>query len=116
MTYDYKKWIKDDVERLLQDIDYEAAKKHTYAFNYYFDENDKLRQVEIAIFVVMEWVREDKDHNIKSSTVRGTKRMGGFWVGYSARMDRDEYGDVGEHSLISEQEAKETLEKNGPEF
>lgn len=108
-----KSWTKEDVEEYLKNFDLEAAKKWTYAFNYYFDENDEFREVEIAVFIVMEWVRSDKTHNIKGSAVRGTKRMQWFWDGFSALKDREEYGDVGNHSLISEDEAREVLKTMG---
>lgn len=36
-----------------------------------------------------------------------------FWDGLSALKDREEYGDVGDHSLISEDEAKEVLKTMG---
>ncbi|OLS42563.1 hypothetical protein [Rhodovulum sulfidophilum] len=113
MTEKLKTWTKEDVDRLLQNIDYEAAKKDTYALNYYRDENDEYDHLEVAVFIVLEWVREDHDDNIKSSTVRGTKRMGWLWDAFNARKRREEYGDLGNHCLISEDEARETLKEMG---
>lgn len=113
MTEKLKIWTKEDVDRLLQNIDYEAAKKDAHTLNYYRDENDEYDKLEVAVFVVLEWVRDDHEHNIKSSTVRGTQRMGWFWYAFNARKRREEYGDVGDHCLISEDEARETVKAMG---
>lgn len=104
-----KVWTKDSVEAFLKNFDHEAAKKHEFAFNYYLDDDDTYDRVERAVFIVWEWVRDDHDHNIKSVTVRGTKRMGWFNDAYDARKSREEYGDLGDHCLISEDEAREAL-------
>ena len=106
MTYDHKKWTKEDVDRLIANIDHEDAKKDEFAFNYYLDENDDIQPPERAIFIVLEWVRADKLFNIKLGTVRGTKRMGWFWDAFKARKRREEYGDVDDHCLISRDEAR----------
>ena len=108
-----KYWTKEGVEKHLENFDREAAKKWTYAFNYYLDENNEFKEIEIAVFIVMEWLVPEKNYNIKGSAVRGTKRMQWFWDGLSALKDREEYGDVGDHSLISEDEAKEVLKTMG---
>lgn len=113
MSEKFENWSKEDVDRLLRSIDHEAAKKDRFVFNYYLDENDEFKGVEIAVFIVMEWLVPEKNYNIKGSAVRGTKRMQWFWDGLSALKDREEYGDVGDHSLISEDEAKEVLKAMG---
>lgn len=113
MSERFDNWSKEDVDRLLQGIDHEAAKKDKFAFNYYLDENDEFKEVEIAVFIVMEWLVPGKTYNIKSSAVRGTKRMQWFWDGLGALKSREEYGDVGNYSLISEDEAREVLKVMG---
>lgn len=113
MTYDYKKYTKEDVDRLLASIDHGAAKKDTHAFNYYLDEGDEQDGYERAVFVVMEWVRADHIHNIKSSTVRGVKKYGWLWDAFNTRKRREEYGDVGDHCLISREDAEAELLRMG---
>lgn len=113
MTHDFKVWTKEDVKRLLANIDYEAAKKDTHVFNYYLDQGDKQDGYERAVFIVMEWVRDDYDHNIKSSTVRGVRKYGWLWDAFNARKTREEYGDVGDHCLISRETAEAELLKMG---
>ncbi len=113
MTDQFETWTKEDVARFLNNIDHEAAKSKKRVLNYYRDENDEYDELEVAVFVVLEWVRDDHEHNIKSSTVRGTQRMGWFWDAFDARKSREEYGDVGDHGLISEAEARETVKAMG---
>ncbi|MBL3576426.1 hypothetical protein JMM62_21325, partial [Rhodovulum sulfidophilum] len=107
-----KDWQRQRPELFRKRV-YNHAGCDTYALNYYRDENDGYNALEIAVFVVLEWVREDHDDNIKSSTVRGTKRMGWLWDAFNARKRREEYGDLGNHCLISEDVARETLKEMG---
>lgn len=113
MTHDHKVWTKKDVDEFLANIDYEAARQKTHAFNYYLDEGDKVDGYERAVFIVKEWVRPDHFHNIKSSTVRGVKKYGWLWDAFNARKRREEYGDVGDHCLISREDAEAELLKMG---
>lgn len=55
-----KYWTKEGVEKHLENFDREAAKKWTYAFNYYLDENNEFKEIEIAVFIVMEWLVPEK--------------------------------------------------------
>ncbi|MBL3576184.1 hypothetical protein JMK10_20150 [Rhodovulum sulfidophilum] len=113
MTETAKFWTREDVARLLNDIDYEAAKEKKRVLNYYRDENNEYATLEVAVFIVLEWVQDDVKENVKSSTVRGTERMGWLWDAFNARKRREEYGDLGDHCLISEGEARETLREMG---
>lgn len=109
MTYDGGAWTRQKVNEFLNSFNHEAAKKWTYAFNYYLDEGDKIDDVAPAIFIVRELVRPQKEHNIKSSTVRGSNKYGWLFDALNARERREEYGDLGDHCLISRQVAEAEL-------
>ena len=107
------KWTEQKVKEFLANFDREATRTWTYAFNYYLDEGDEQDGYERAIFIVMEWVRPDHEHNIKSSTVRGVRKYGWLWDALNARERREEYGDVGDHCLISRKDAEAELLRMG---
>lgn len=94
-------------------IDCEAAKLNIHAFNYYLDEGDTQDGYERAVFVVMEWVRPDHFHNIKLTTVRGVRKYDWLWDAYNSRKRREEYGGVGDHCLISREDATEEFRSMG---
>ena len=54
MTEKLKIWTKEDVDRLLQNIDYEAAKKDAHTLNYYRDENDEYEDKDDSPYPVKE--------------------------------------------------------------
>ena len=73
---------------------------------------DDENQADIEIFIVREWIRDGQDA-IGASAVKGSKRMG--WYGNASRAlaSRREYGDVGDHSLLTDDEAQKYLDAMG---
>lgn len=80
-----------------------------YALSYFLDDE---YQDDIAIFIVQEWIRDGQDA-IGASAVRGSKRMGWHGNASKALASRREYGDVGDHSLLTDEEAQKYLDPMG---
>ena len=112
MTEKMKIWTKEDVARLLGSIKPEDSKNDVYAINYYLDPGDPEDSIEPTVFIVWEWVLKDEP-NVLSATVRGNKDMGWLQDALYTRKSREEYGDVGDHCLVSEDEARLTLASMG---
>lgn len=112
MTEKMKIWTKEDVDRLLASIKPEVSKNDVYAINYYLDSGDPEDSIEPAVFIVKEWILKDEP-NVLGATVRGNKNMGWLQDALYTRKSREEYGDVGDHCLISEDEARLTLTSMG---
>ncbi|UKV13854.1 hypothetical protein L6172_17635 [Thalassospiraceae bacterium SW-3-3] len=75
----------------------------------FLDDED---QENIAIYLVLEWV-EVGLYRIQNGAVQGRARSGwrldpGDWL-----KRRQEYGDVGDHSLLTDEEAQEYLDPMG---
>lgn len=107
-----KTWTKESVKEFLSNLDPNEGKIRKYAFAYYHDFHEELDNEEF-VFISLEWVLDDKPYNIGGSVIRGSRRMGWLKDAHSALKRREEYGDVGDHSLITEDEAQKSISAMG---
>lgn len=101
-----KNLTRENVLKLLNDFDEEAAKKWKYAFAYFHDINEEYADTEEFVFISLERVLDDKPYNSGGAAIRGSQKMGWLKDAHRALKSRQEYGDVGDHSLISEEDAR----------
>ncbi len=100
-----KKWTKEDVDKILQSFDHEAAKTWKYVISAYLD--DEFPE-NISIFLAQERV-EPPSSRIGGNVVKANARMGWYPKAYKALERRREYGDVGDHSLLTDEEVSQYL-------
>ena len=104
-----KNWTDEEINKLLHSFDYEAAKQWKYVISAYLD--DEFPE-NIAIFLVQERV-DPSSSRIGGNVVKANARMGWYPKAYKALERRREYGDVGDHSLLTDEEAKKYLQEMG---
>lgn len=107
-----KKWTTESVQKHLESFDYEAAKKWEYALSYYLDIDEETSN-RVAIYAVMEQVRPDEMTGGGGNVVQATAHSGWRSGAYEWLKGRKEYGDVGDHSLLTDQEAQTYLDPMG---
>ncbi|UKV13855.1 hypothetical protein L6172_17640 [Thalassospiraceae bacterium SW-3-3] len=81
------------------------VKSWDYAISYYLDDEF---EDDLSVFLVQERVVPDSSR-IGGNVVRANARMGWQQSAYEILKRRQEYGDVGDHSLLTDEEAQEYL-------
>ncbi len=85
------------------------VKSWEYAISCYLD--DEFAD-DLSVFLVQERVVPDSSR-IGGNVVRANARMGWQQSAYEILKRRQEYGDVGDHSLLTDEEAQEYLDTMG---
>jgi len=88
------------------------VKSWEYAVSCYLD--DEFAD-DLSVFLVQERVVPDSSR-IGGNVVRANARMGWQQSAYEILKRRQEYGDVGDHSLLTDEEAQEYLDTMGLRF